>query len=138
MKHVLIALLLGAGVAWTSCSDREGGSSERKKAHIEFQDTLINYGELEFSADGTCEFSFLNTGKGQLMLKNVKSTCGCTVPEWPKEPIKPGNSASIIVSYDTYRVGSFSKSIYVYSNAINSPNRLLIKGRVKPAEDILN
>ena len=138
MKHVVIALLLCSLVAWTACSERQAGNSDRKKAAIEFRDTLIDYGVLEFSADGTCEFRFTNTGKGQLLLKNVKSTCGCTVPEWPGEPVKPGDSASILVSYDTYRVGAFSKSIYVYSNAINSPIRLLIKGRVKPAEDMLN
>ncbi len=138
MKHVIIALLLGSFVAWTACSDRQGGSSDREKAVIEFRDTLIDYGVLEFSADGTCEFKFTNTGKGQLLLKNVKSTCGCTVPEWPSKPVKPGDSASILVSYDTYRIGSFSKSIYVYSNAINSPRRLRIKGRIKPAEDIVN
>ena len=138
MKQVIIALLLCFFVAWTACSERQEGNSGRKKAVIEFSDTLINYGVLEFTADGTCEFKFTNTGKEQLLLKNVKSTCGCTVPEWPRDPVKPGDSASILVSYDTYRVGSFSKSIYVYSNASNSPNRLLIKGRVKPAEDILN
>ena len=138
MKYAPIVMLLCSVVVWTACSDRREAGSDRKKAHIEFRDTLIDYGVIDFSSDGTCEFRFINTGKGQLLMKNVKSTCGCTVPQWPREPVSPGDTASILVSYDTYRVGSFSKSIYVYSNAMNSPNRLVIKGRVRPAEDMIN
>jgi hypothetical protein len=64
----------------------------------------------------------------------VKSTCGCTVPEWSREPIDSGGTGSIRVSYDTHRVGAFAKTIYVYSNADNGVKRLLISGKVIAAD----
>jgi hypothetical protein len=133
--RILPVIIICAAITWSGCTGKGPGRSESKNAHIVFADTIHRYGEIDFSSDGTSEFSFTNTGKGQLILKNVKSSCGCTVPEWPKEPIRNGETAVIKVWYDTHRVGNFSKSIYVYSNAINSPNRLMISGRVRPAPD---
>ena len=78
-------------------------------------------------------FVFKNTGKEPLILKNVRSSCGCTVPEWPKEPIKRGSKGTIKVSYNTRITGSFSKSITVYSNAEGEPVVLKIKGKVDAA-----
>ncbi|MBL7110985.1 MAG: DUF1573 domain-containing protein [Bacteroidales bacterium] len=115
-----------------------GGNPEEKEskkgARIEFEKTNHDYGELDFGSEGICEFKYTNTGKEPLVLTNVKSSCGCTIPEWPKEPLRKDESASIKVRYDTHRVGTFTKSITVYSNASNSPKRIFIKGRVKPAE----
>jgi hypothetical protein len=81
--------------------------------------------------DGTCEFIFKNTGKDPLVLKNVRSSCGCTIPQWPKEPIKKGEQGKIKVRYNTRITGTFSKSISVYSNAGNMPVVLVIKGKVE-------
>ena len=66
-----------------------------------------------------------------MILSNVKSSCGCTIPEWTKEPIMPKASGVIKVKYNTTRVGTFQKSITVYSNAKNSPVVLTIKGEVE-------
>ena len=85
-----------------------------------------------FKGDGDCEFVFQNTGKTPLVLTHVKSTCGCTIPKWPSEPIKAGEQGIIRVSYDTQRVGTFTKSVYVYSNASNGVQQLHISGRVNP------
>jgi hypothetical protein len=60
----------------------------------------------------------------------VKSTCGCTVPEWSQEPVNAGKQGRIRVSYDTHRVGAFSKTIFVYSNASNGVQQLTISGKV--------
>ena len=99
-------------------------------AGIAFTDTLIEFGQMEFSSDGDREFVFANTGKVPLLVTHVKSTCGCTIPAWSEEPVMPGDSGSIKVSYDTHRVGRFKKSVYVYSNAIEGTRRLLISGEV--------
>lgn len=85
--------------------------------------------------DGECEFVFRNTGTTPLVLTHVKSTCGCTIPVWPKEPIKAGEQGIIRVSYDTKRVGTFVKSVYVYSNANNGVQRLYIRGKVNPLDE---
>jgi hypothetical protein len=131
----LYLLFLCAVVIWSGCTGEGPGRSASRNAKIAFTDTVYRFGEIDYASDGMCEFAFTNTGRGQLVLKNVKSTCGCTVPEWPKQPVRSGDTAVIIVRYDTYRTGSFNKSIYVYSNAVNSPNRLMILGKVRPAED---
>ena len=135
MRFITSIAILLALILTSACSQNKEKSLSGKKAKIAFSDTIHEYGIIDFSSEGTCIFEFSNEGTGQLVLKNVKSTCGCTVPEWPREPISEGESASILVRYDTHRVGSFSKTVYVYSNAVNSPNRLLIKGRVRSTED---
>ena len=65
-----------------------------------------------------------------LIITNVKSSCGCTVPSYPKEPVKKSKKEKIHVKYDTKRIGNFNKTITVYSNAKNSPVKLHIKGEV--------
>ena len=99
---------------------------------IIFTNTVHDYGTITQGADGNCEFKFTNKDKEPLVLSNVTSSCGCTVPVWPREPIAPGKSGSIKVKYDTNRVGVFTKSITVISNAANTPVMLQIKGNVTP------
>ncbi|HOY30795.1 MAG TPA: DUF1573 domain-containing protein [Bacteroidales bacterium] len=97
---------------------------------ISFDKLVHDYGTIKQGSDGTCEFTFKNTGKEPLILSNVKSSCGCTVPTWPKDPIIPGQSGVIKVVYDTKRVGIISKTITVISNAETGTVTLSIKGNV--------
>lgn len=95
-----------------------------------FDQTIHDYGTIEQGGDGNCEFKFTNNSATPLILSNVKASCGCTVPEWPREPIAPGKASSIKVKYNTNNVGAFSKTITVTSNAPNSTVVLTIKGVV--------
>lgn len=97
---------------------------------ITFAKMEHDYGTIEQNADGNCEFKFTNEGKEPLILSNVRSSCGCTVPTWPRQPILPGQSDVIQVKYDTKRVGLISKTITVYSNAKEAQVTLKIKGNV--------
>jgi len=97
---------------------------------VEFVKLVHDYGEIEQHGNGKCEFKFTNTGKEPLILSNVRSSCGCTVPEWPRQPILPGQSDVIKVKYDTKRIGTINKSVHVYSNAKVSPISLKIKGKI--------
>jgi len=97
---------------------------------IKFDKTTHNYGTIEQHGNGTCEFAFKNEGKEPLILTNVRSSCGCTVPTWPREPILPGQSKVIKVKYDTKRIGIINKTIHVYSNATTPSITLRIKGKV--------
>jgi len=99
---------------------------------IVFAKTINDYGTIEQGSNGECEFKFTNKGKSPILLTNVAASCGCTIPEWPKEPILPGKSSSIKVSYNTNIQGNFHKSITVSSNAINNTLILQIKGNVTP------
>jgi len=81
-------------------------------------------------------FEFKNTGKEPLIVQNASASCGCTTPEWPKEPILPGKTSKITVRYNTQgRVGPFTKDIYIQSNASTEGDRiqLHIKGTVVAA-----
>lgn len=97
---------------------------------ITFKNLEHDYGTINKGADGDCEFSFKNTGKEPLILSNVRSSCGCTVPAWTREPILPGKEGVIKVRYATSRIGQINKSITVESNAKNTPVVLRIKGNV--------
>lgn len=98
-----------------------------------FEQDVIDYGVIEYDSDGNREFKFKNTGKEPLIIYSATGSCGCTVPTWPKEPIKPGETAAIKVHYDTKRPGSFEKSVTVSSNGKTPSRTLKIKGTVKAA-----
>jgi hypothetical protein len=100
---------------------------------ITFEKTTHDYGTVVKGGDGTCEFKFKNTGIEPLILSNVSSSCGCTVPEWPREPLLKGKSASIKVKYDTNRVGPINKTVTVMSNSKNAAIQLKIVGNVVEA-----
>ncbi len=106
-------------------------------AEIKFEKNVHDYGKIQKGGDGNCEFKFTNTGKEPLIISNAKGSCGCTVPNWPKEPIKPGDSGVIKVHYDTNRPGAISKTVTVTSNAKTSSAVLQIKGMVEvpPVEE---
>ncbi|MEO1032959.1 MAG: DUF1573 domain-containing protein [Bacteroidota bacterium] len=105
-------------------------AQEKKVAKIEFKTTVIDYGTIEKGSDGVRTFEFTNTGNAPLVISNVKSTCGCTVPKKPKEPIMPGKTGEIEVKYDTNRVNPIRKTITVFSNAETPTVALKIKGLV--------
>ena len=105
---------------------------------ISFEKISHDYGTIVQSSDGTCEFKFTNTGKEPLILSKPQSSCGCTVPTWPQEPILPGKSEVIKVTYNTQNIGPINKSVTVTSNAKTNRVVLTIHGNViaKPATTI--
>jgi len=106
-------------------------NAQEKVAKIEFKTDVIDYGTIEKGADGVRSFEFTNTGDAPLIITKVKSSCGCTVPEKPTDPILPGKTGVIKVKYDTNRVMPIRKTITVSTNAADSPTiALKIKGLV--------
>ena len=101
-------------------------------ATIDFESKVVDYGILEHNGDGEREFVFTNNGTEPLIIKNAKGSCGCTVPTWPREPIMPGETSKIGVKYATNRVGKFTKTITLTTNASKKPVILTIKGEVLP------
>ena len=128
MKKVIYLLgimLLFAGVAKAQDTKVQNGPE------IEFENVVHDYGDVPYNGNGECEFRFTNTGNEPLLVQKPKSSCGCTIPSWPKEPILPGESEVIKVTYRTNRVGTINKTVTVTSNAISNPTVVLrIKGRV--------
>ena len=85
-------------------------------AEIKFEKMVHDYGEIKQGDNGECVFKFKNVGKEPLILTMCQGSCGCTVPQCPKDPILPGKSGEIKVKYDTQRVGPINKSVTVQSN----------------------
>jgi len=121
MKKVLLLLLAVVGLQ---------GFSQENKPVIEFKQLEIDYGKIDKDANGIRVFEFTNTGNAPLIINRVKSSCGCTVPSKPTEPIMPGKTGKITVKYNTHRPGPFRKTVTVYSNATNNVVILKIKGKV--------
>jgi len=94
-------------------------TSIEKGPKMVFSKTTHDYGNIKYDGDPNCSFEFTNTGDEPLIISNAKGSCGCTVPEWPKEPIAPGAKGSIKVKYDTKREGTISKTVTITCNAIN-------------------
>ncbi len=95
-----------------------------------------DYGTIKQGANGSCEFALTNNGSEPLIISRAKGSCGCTVPEWPKEPIMPGESSVMTVRYDTKRVGAINKSVTITSNAVTNPTMVVrIKGKVLASEN---
>ncbi len=112
-------------------------SAPASTAEITFTKDLHDFGAINKGDNGTVEFTFKNTGKEPLIIANAQGSCGCTVPVWPKEPIAPGASSNIKVTYDTKRVGAFTKTVTITSNAVTSAKTITIKGVVNdvPVEE---
>lgn len=102
---------------------------------FEFVAESIDYGKIKQGSNGVRVFEFTNIGNAPLIIKGIKSTCGCTVPKKPEKPIMPGKKGHIEVSYDTKRVGGFSKAVTIISNAKTSNKRLRIKGYVEKGKE---
>lgn len=100
-------------------------------ADIKLEKLVHDYGNVMQGGNGECEFKFTNNGKEPLVITNCMGSCGCTVPQCPKEPILPGKSSVIKVKYDTNRVGGIYKTVTVNSNAKSGNVVLTIKGNVE-------
>jgi hypothetical protein len=120
-----------------SCSQSSNNANDKKVAAAEilFAETEFDFGNIAEGSEAEHVFSFKNTGKEALVIGNVQTSCGCTIPVWTREPVKKKKTGEVKVKYNTHHAGTFVKTITVYSNATNSPVTLKIKGVVIPKSD---
>ena len=116
MKKLFLALSFIAAGTLALAQESNPNAPE-----MTFEQETIDYGTIDQGANGQREFVFTNTGKEPLIISNAVGSCGCTVPTWPKDPIAPGEKGAIKVKYDTKRVGPFTKSVTISSNAKTPP-----------------
>ena len=92
----------------------------------------IDFGTIKQGADGNRQFTVKNTGNAPLIISQCQGSCGCTVPKCDNAPIAPGKTSVVNVHYDTNRVGPFTKTVTVTSNAVNTPSKMVtIHGTVE-------
>lgn len=130
MKQLLIILL----IALCACQS----NTSKTDAKISFIVTEYNFGTLEYKKPAKCRFVVKNVGESPLIINNVETSCGCTVPEWTKKPIKLGKEGEINITYESDFPGQFRKTITVFYNGPNSPDTLLIQGEVEMPEEMKN
>ena len=127
-KLLLMALMLVAGMATTMA---------QKPAEIKFDKLTHNFGTFsEKDPVVSCTFVFTNVGEQDLVINQAMASCGCTVPEYTKQPVKPGQQGEIKVTYNgTGKFpGHFKKSITVRTNGAVEMTRLYIEGDMEAAE----
>jgi hypothetical protein len=132
MKKVVLSL--GFLFCITLIVNAQDAASNANAPVMTFDSEIHDFGTIDQGGDGTYLFKFKNTGKEPLIISNAKGSCGCTVPSWPKEPIGPGATGTIKVTYDTKRLGGFTKTVTISSNSKTPEKVITIKGTVKVEE----
>ncbi len=148
MRNYLIILGIISFFALVSCNDNKkstGGEynidnpanadnsevDNNGTPEITFEDKEFNFGTVIQGEKVIHNFVFENTGNGNLIISNVKASCGCTVPKWTKEPIKPGEKGNIEIKFDSSnRDGKQTKTAKVYSNTSPNFTELVIRCEV--------
>lgn len=108
------------------------GAAQAQKAVITCEKTVHNFGEIK-EADGKVSHTFVvkNEGTTPLVISNVTASCGCTTPDWTKEPIPAGKTGEVKVTFDPKnRPGNFMKTIRLYGNGMKNGFLLSIRGKV--------
>jgi hypothetical protein len=138
MKKILSFLFILAGLSYgLKAQESVIPNMDPNAPDMKFETELLDYGVIEFDANGLREFKFTNIGKTPLTITGVTGECGCTAttidgkPGWPTEPILPGKSGVIKVKYDTKREGRFEKNVTITSNAKFANKKVRIKGEIK-------
>lgn len=133
MKKIAVLLFVGLLFQGVQGQTKEDILKDFTGPVFEFENEVIDYGEIAANSDGNRVFKFKNIGKSPLIISQVKGSCGCTVPTKPEKPIMPGETGEIKVKYATNRIGPFSKTVTITSNAYEESKVLRIKGRVLEA-----
>lgn len=139
MKHIALTFIFAIGfVSWgiaqSPASNETDDNQPKQTTSLVFEQLTVDYGEIEKGSDPYRKFIFENVSKEPVAIKSAKGSCGCTVPEYPKEPIMPGEKSEVKVRYDTQRIGSFGKTVTL-TTTNDEKITLKIKGKVFKSED---
>ncbi|MGY4385213.1 hypothetical protein ACVWYN_002249 [Pedobacter sp. UYP24] len=123
MKKIILlfTLILGIGVA----------ANAQTAADFKFDKETYDFGDILMTKPASVEFKFKNIGDAPLIITNVSASCGCTVPQWTKTPVKKGETGVITVTYtpNPTQALPFTKTVTITSNAAINPKVLYIKGK---------
>lgn len=131
-----ITLLIVAGIFALQYTNAQlNVENPEAKESIEWKNKIVDMGEIPQGIPATAIFEFTNTGEKPVLITNVKPSCGCTNPQYPKEPIQPGKTAQISAVYNAAAMGSFNKSVTVTLNIADGTHILHLQGKVVPAKE---
>ena len=147
MKALSIVLIMTIGFAFSSCDNSGSGrlstdvvgntksaTADYDKSvgpRFQFEETEHNFGKLIQGEKVSYSFRFTNTGGSDILINKVSTSCGCTVGNYPKTPIKPGESGSIDVTFNSYhKKGHQNKTVAIMANTEPNRTTLRVKARV--------
>lgn len=133
MKHLLgiFAIVFMATFQLAAqATPTEGTPAPASKAVLSFESDVVDYGTIDQGSDPLRYAKFTNTGTEPLIISGAKGSCGCTVPNWPKDPIMPGETSQIEIRYDTKRVGGINKTVTVTSNDPAGKHTIRVVGTI--------
>jgi hypothetical protein len=158
MKRILF-LCLSAGLIWQSCKNDASGVQEirgegpnasmirnpvsadqpldtNQMARITYTEHEFDFGTVNEGEVVNHSFKFVNTGKVPLVIQKARSSCGCTIPEWPESAILPGGTGEILAKFNTTgKMNEQKKTIYVTANTWPNETTVALKGIVTPQKD---
>jgi len=149
MKKLLLVLSVISLVSFTSCKQNaakkieatnltaaaERDASASKFPVMEFDKMEYDFGEIEKGKSVETNFSYTNTGDAPLVITNIQSSCGCTVPQnWSRDPLAPGETGQFTVQYNGSGTNKITKTITVTANTEKGKEVVKISAFVKPAE----
>ncbi|MBR4440010.1 MAG: DUF1573 domain-containing protein [Bacteroidales bacterium] len=153
MRH-LIYIAAAAALTLAACGSQPKGGNEQnnaagtaqtadntapnaaptteEKGEFRFDTTVFNFGTILEGEQVSTEFVYRNTGKADIIISKIETSCGCTVPEYDKDPVRPGDKGSIRVRFDSNgKSGTQYKTIRIFSNSRDDIFELVITGEVK-------
>jgi|TARA_B110000908_G_scaffold141867_1_gene169777 hypothetical protein len=152
-KIVTSSLLLVSLVFFNSCKEDNASEKVKKEniitakkrdveiskgsAEIEFDITEFDFGTVNEGEIVEAKFTVTNSGKTDLVISNVQASCGCTVPVWPRTPIKPGDSAEVLANFNTAgKPNRQAKTLTLFTNTARGREVLRLKGSVTPKNSL--
>ncbi|MDT0678270.1 DUF1573 domain-containing protein [Autumnicola musiva] len=149
MKKGLLMIAAAGTLFFSSCKDNNNASDKVRAENVEtaaerdaeatvypelsFEEKEYDFGNIPKGESVEHVFKFTNTGRAPLVITNASSSCGCTVPDAPKEPIAPGETAEMTVKYNGSGNGQVTKTVTVTANTQNGKEQVKIKAFVEAA-----
>ncbi len=130
LKLSLLALTFGLMSFTGATSEKDPIVKTKSASPIAWKSEMIEMGEIPQGTPKSVTFEFKNTGTTAVVITNVKAACGCTATEYTKTPVKPGETAKVVATYNAAAKGPFSKSVTVTTSAEETPKVLVFKGKV--------
>lgn len=133
MKRILF--IFGLALTFSGAGSISATAQTAIGPKLSYTSDVVNYGEVEHASNGERSWTFKNEGSQPLTITYAKGSCGCTIPEYPKEPIMPGKEGVIKIKYDTKRSGPIARTVELRTNEPEGSNAHIIqvKGHVKEA-----
>ncbi len=141
MKKTTLTLSLFLCIAFANAQDNKmsapatnlpASAVDKNAPDLKFDIETYDFGTIKQGDKVTHDFDFVNTGKEPLVISQATGSCGCTVPQWPKEPVTKGSKSTIHVEFNsTGKMGMQDKTVTITSNSKSGQKILHLKGNVE-------